>query len=348
MSADVAATNIRFPLQRFELAKCTMFFQFGRKDDYVFDMENHHRVIFNRPPLTQLIKQYAVVDLHVHSRYSDGFNDIDAIADRVRKLGIGVAVTDHNDIRGALEIDRHKDIFSIPGIEITSKEGAHLLAYFYSARDLTDFFYSELHPYLGKGVMSSTAMTMESIISCARKYNTVLVFPHPYCAAYTGVCNPVFSTSRQESLLNMVDAIEVINAANIHKWNLESTVLGFNLDVGLTGGSDGHNLFQMGRAVTYAACREDRAAFLDAIREKRTWVIGKEINLLTKVTTNSMKVRTNLRNSSDILGKNVRYSYALINQNSQRVKRRMEQKIEESRTRKMLRRAKKYDTESGS
>ncbi len=305
-----------------------MFFRTGktRKNDFQ-DMENHHRVAFKRPPLNALIdSNYAVVDLHVHSRYSDGFNGIAAIADRVRRLGIGVAITDHNAIGGAVEIAGYTDIFSIPGIEITSKEGAHLLAYFYTIEDLVSFYESELLPYLGKEVMSSAGMTMESIIACARKYKVVLVFPHPYCTAYTGVCNPVFSAGRQESLMSQVDGVEVINAGNIHRWNLESTVLGFNLDIGLTGGSDGHNLFQLGRAVTYAACDPNRAAFLDAIRQKRTWVIGKEVNLLRKVTSTSFKVRTNFRNSSDLIGKNMRYSYALFNSKSQRMRDSMQER----------------------
>jgi hypothetical protein len=44
---------------------------------------------------------------------------------------IGVAITDHNEIRGAVEMDRIRDVLSIPGIEVTSGEGSHLLVYFY-------------------------------------------------------------------------------------------------------------------------------------------------------------------------------------------------------------------------
>lgn len=296
-------------------------------------METHQRVRFQRPPFKELNQAYTVVDLHFHSRYSDGLNDIPAIADRVRQLGIGVAITDHNAIDGAVEIARYPDIFTIPGIEITAKEGAHLLAYFYTIDELIDFYEFELEPYLGKEVMSSAAMTMETIIACARKYRAVIVFPHPFCAAYTGVCNPVFKRARQQSLLAMADGVEVINAGNVHRWNLESTVLGFNMNTGFTGGSDGHNLFQLGRAVTYAACKKDRTAFLDAILEKRTWVIGKEINLFRKVTSNSMKFRTNLKNSPDLLNKNMRYSYAFINHKSRRVRNRIQQKRQDRKQR---------------
>jgi len=277
------------------------------------DIEDNHRVVFERPALKALADSYTVVDLHFHSRYSDGFNPIDAIAKRARKLGIGIAVTDHNAIGGAVEMAGYKDILSIPGIEVTSREGAHILVYFYTVNDLIDFYEIEISPWLGKNVMTSCAMSMESIISSARKHNGVIVFPHPYCTMYTGICNPVFNEKRRASLLGKSDGVEVINGGNVHRWNLNAAVLGFNMNTALTAGSDGHNLFQMGSAVTYAACANDPAAFLDAVREKTTWTIGKEVGFLRKVTANSLKIRSSLKNSTDLFGKSMRYSAALIN-----------------------------------
>jgi predicted metal-dependent phosphoesterase TrpH len=69
--------------------------------------------------------------MHFHSHHSDGLNRIATIADRARELNIGIAITDHNAIQGAVEIDNYKDILSIPGIEVTSAEGTHILIYFY-------------------------------------------------------------------------------------------------------------------------------------------------------------------------------------------------------------------------
>lgn len=313
-----------------------MFSQPAKSNDICIpDIEDNHRVIFNKPVLPALTDSYTVVDLHFHSSYSDGINSIDAIAKRARKLGIGIAVTDHNAIGGAVEMARHKDILSIPGIEITSREGAHILVYFYTINDLIDFYETEVAMYLGKSVMTSCAMGMESIISCARRHNGVVVFPHPYCAAYTGVCNPIFSKRRQKSLLAMADGVEVINSGNIHRWNLKSTVLGFNMNAALTAGSDGHNLFQMGSAVTYAACRKETGAFLDAIREKMTWTIGKEVGLLRKMTSNSIKIRTNINNASDLIDKNMRYSYALIHSGSSTVRNHVHERLESRRQRKL-------------
>ena len=105
-------------------------------------MIDNHRIQFERPNLADLKKEHTVVDLHFHSHYSDGFNTVEAIARKARDLGIGIAVTDHNEIRGAVEIDGHPDVFSIPGIEMTSREGTHVLIYFYQI-DALETFYNE-------------------------------------------------------------------------------------------------------------------------------------------------------------------------------------------------------------
>ena len=283
-------------------------------------MNNFSRVQFEQPDLDKLSRSFTVVDLHFHTNHSDGLNSVKAVAERARELGIGVAITDHNQIEGAVEIAGEKDLLTIPGIEITSAEGAHLLVYFYSIAGLKKFYKNDLKPYMGNDVMSSTELTMEEIIQRARKYNSLVVFPHPYSAMYTGVCSYQFSTERLETLLQMCDGIEAINSENLKKWNLKSALLGFNLNKALTGGSDGHTLYHMGRVVTYSDCIPTRTAFLDAIREKQTKVIGKEISILRKVTSNGVKLKTSLRNCPDLVEKNIKYGCKVINLKSRLLK----------------------------
>ena len=110
----------------------------------------------------------------------------------------------------------------------------------------------------------------------------------------------------------MVDGVEVINAENMNKWNLKSTVLGFNLAKGVTGGSDGHHMSQMGQSVTLSACAPTCEAFLDALRDGSTKVVGKETHLLRKVTSNTLKLKSNMRNYPDLIDKNIRYSCAVF------------------------------------
>ena len=282
--------------------------------------QNPHRIRFERPDLAELTQQYTVVDPHFHTHYSDGFNSVAAIVKRARELNIGIAITDHNDLRGAGELDRYKNFLSIPGIEITSKEGTHILVYFYDIKGIKSFYKNDLQPNMGHDNMSSTSLEMEQIIERARTFDSVVVFPHPYSATFTGIHNTYFSEERLDRLFKTVDGIEVINAENLNKWNLRSALLGFNLDIGITGGSDGHRLAQMGKVVTYAPCPKDRRAFLDAIKNKQTYVIGKEIDLIRKVTSNSVKLRNNIKNYPVMVEKNLKYSYTVINSKSKTFK----------------------------
>ncbi len=279
-----------------------------------------NRIEFERPDLSTLSQEYTVVDLHFHTKHSDGTSSVAEVADRVRELGIGLAVTDHNQIRGAVELQRYTDLLIIPGIEVTSAEGSHLLVYFYDMEGLVRFYQEDIVPFRGLDVMSSIALPMEAIIMRARAYHSLVIFPHPHCAAYTGVCNLQFSKQRRNQLFAMTDGVEVINAGNMSKWNLKSAVLGFNLGKAITGGSDGHALNHMGRAVTYASCRKEPTAFLDAVKNQQARVVGKEMAFLRKVTTNGLKLRTNIRNCPDLMGKNIRYSYSVINSKSRTLK----------------------------
>ncbi len=296
------------------------------------------KIRFEQPDLYKLTQQYAVVDLHFHSCYSDGNNAVSSIAKRALELGIGIAITDHNEIKGAVEIDNYQEILNIPGIEITSREGTHLLLYFYDIKSLKTFYQKEVRPNMGHDIMSSTRLEMEEIIRRARVFETIVVFPHPYSATFTGIQNTYFSEDRLEGLFEMVDGIEVINAENLSKWNLRSALLGFNLGKGITGGSDGHRLPQMGRAVCYAPCKKDRRAFLDAIKGRQTRVVGKEIDIIRKVRSNGVKLRMNIKNYPDLVEKNLKYGYSVINSKS----RSFRESVKRSFSEKFMERRRKY------
>lgn len=290
-------------------------------------LNQQNRIQFEKPDIEQLNKEHTVVDLHFHSLYSDGKNSIDEIAAYAAIMGIGVAITDHNDIRGAIEINTYKGVFSIPGIEVTSREGTHILLYFYDLKSLRTFYHKDVAPYMGKDVMSSTDLSMETIVTRARAYRAVVIFPHPFCGFYTGVSSHQFSKERQSSLFDMVDGVEVINSENLNKWNLKCALLGFNLNKAISGGSDGHSLYQLGRVVTYAACAKNCKAFLDAIIKKENKVVGKEIDILRKVKSNGSKLKSNLKNYPDIVEKNFNYSRKVINIKSKSIRDRVRTRI---------------------
>jgi len=288
-------------------------------------MTAKNKIIFDKPDLELLRWNCAVFDMHYHTRYTDGRDSVAMIAARARALDIGVAITDHNDIRGALEMDKIPDVPFIPGMEVTSREGSHVLVYFYSVQHLKKFFTKYIRPFLGRDVMSSTRLPMEEILHSAKLFPSVTIFPHPYSMAYTGVCNLNFDEQRLERLLETADGVEVINAENIHRWNLRSARLGLDLNKSLTGGSDGHSLYYMGKAVTCAVCEQKGSAMLDAIKKGRTCVVGREINLLHKVAASGPKLTVSAAVYPDRMGKNIRYSYRIFSVKSGLIRKQVQQ-----------------------
>ncbi len=81
--------------------------------------------------------KYYPIDLHIHSCLSScASNDMTPknIIEHILNLGIKVmSVTDHNSCKNLEEVikeSKDKDVVVVPGIEIESKEGAHVLTYF--------------------------------------------------------------------------------------------------------------------------------------------------------------------------------------------------------------------------
>ncbi len=290
-------------------------------------MDQANRILFKKPDLPSLGRQHTVVDTHFHSHYTDGTDSVAAIVEQARKKGIGIAITDHNDIRAAVELNDYSNVLTIPGIEVTSAEGSHLLVYFYDIKSLKRFYRQDVQPFMGKDVMSATHLPMIALLNRARQYRSVTIFPHPYSATYTGVCNFFFSSKELDALLLTADGIEVLNAANLHRWNMRCALLGFNLNKAIIGGSDGHQLSHMGRVVTYADCRPTRRSFLDAVRTRSARVIGKEMALINKVASNGTKLKNNFRNYPVLMEKNLRYGYKVIHLKSKTLRKSVRDKL---------------------
>jgi len=72
-------------------------------------------------------------DLQLHSDLGDGLNSPEAILDAAERIGLNViALTDHDDIRGAFVLRdiaarRSSPVAIVPGVEVTTRSG-HLLA----------------------------------------------------------------------------------------------------------------------------------------------------------------------------------------------------------------------------
>ena len=69
-----------------------------------------------------------LADLHIHTIYSyDGTATVPAVLKQARRVGLDlIAITDHDEIRGALLAEKLAPQYNlqvIPGVEITTAEG---------------------------------------------------------------------------------------------------------------------------------------------------------------------------------------------------------------------------------
>lgn len=220
----------------------------------------------------QKMSAFTCVDMHFHSNHShDSFTPVDKIVARAKKLGITFALTDHDVISGCEEIaKKYPDFAFIPGIEVRCDRGFHTLIYFYSLKDLQDYYKKYVESYKKNHNYPSA----EKQIGWAKQYGAVCSAAHPFAPGMTAICSPQHKPFVTKMLLRSYDAMEVIQGGNIPSRNFLAIDLAEELKSGITGGSDGHILSELGQAVTYVSKKVSMKEFLDTIKKKKNRVRG--------------------------------------------------------------------------
>lgn len=167
------------------------------------------------------------IDMHIHSRYSsDGKEQIEDIIKRAKSTGLGgVAITDHNSVKGwgeAVEPGKKYGMVVIRGEEVSSLEG-HILAY-------------GIEHKIEKG------LSAEETVKRIKEAGGIAVAAHPYRV----------SNGLGEKVVKRVefDAIEGINARSPSFINRKGMKLAEEMKRPVTGGSDAHTLDEIGKAYT--------------------------------------------------------------------------------------------------
>ncbi|MBN2053041.1 PHP domain-containing protein [Candidatus Woesearchaeota archaeon] len=244
------------------------------------------KVIFHDQALKEFEDDYSSFDMHVHTKYShDCITNIDAILKRAAQLKIGVAITDHNRAEGALEAYKKKKVPVIPGIEVTSMEKKEILIYFYSANDLKEYYEKYIKgkvtihkvPRTRIGQVLRTIrsnLSMQEIIDKADKYSCLKSVPHPFNYVSKGG-HRFFSKRKRAELFKRIEAVEVFNAAQRKIMNKKALKWAIKSRKAFTGGSDAHNLREVGNAVTACRARSPKD-FLECIRKNKDLILGNE------------------------------------------------------------------------
>ena len=232
-------------------------------------------------PLELLRKEgWVAVDTHFHTEYSlDAISKIPSVIHKCQHENVGVAVTDHNQIGGVSAIWKKKgSAFVVPGLELISKEGIHLVLHFYTPSDALEFYNKEI---LKLKKINEWFLPAEFIdlVHTALDYDCIRIAPHPFGPGVIGIekyASKKYSINKHA--LSHMHGIEVLNGCCLRAMNLHGMRWGSGKGKAWTGGSDGHSTIELGTVLTLAKA-DTVEEFLHAIKKRQTIVVGQEEDL---------------------------------------------------------------------
>jgi predicted metal-dependent phosphoesterase TrpH len=226
--------------------------------------------------------------MHIHTDCSDSYSDIRRLLSIARSRKVGMAVTDHNLITSLDSIEVEKEeVLIIPGMEVSTSDGPHILTYFYEMKDLKAFWLENIKPRIQSCPwLALKDCSTEKLLDLLEDQNCVVSGARPmgYLGSNKGVeiCNRKGYLS--DEVIRRLDAYEVICGGMTREDNIEA-IRSFNkYDLGITGGSDGHIAEDVGSVVTISKA-EDVESFLNNIIKKENFVRGSEKDFQRRALT---------------------------------------------------------------
>ncbi|HLC98501.1 MAG TPA: PHP domain-containing protein [Candidatus Nanoarchaeia archaeon] len=248
------------------------------------------RIQFAKPMLKHLKEDgFLCADMHFHTKYSDTFTRPKSIVKLAAKRRVGVAITDHNHIKGCIEAHKENKRYRvniINGIEVSTKQGPHLLVYFYSVGDMKEFYERYVDGKKGRNPYMILSTTAEDIVKGAKENNGIVSAAHPRALTTWDIQKKVERGDIDRSIFKSIDCAEVICGILKRKMNLRAVEWAQKKGMGITGGSDGHTLFNLGSVVTYSKT-DTVNSFLDSVRKKKSFVAGTESRMFPRAISMS-------------------------------------------------------------
>jgi glycosyltransferase involved in cell wall biosynthesis len=189
------------------------------------------------------------VDLHMHTDHShDCATPVEALLHAAREQGLGaIAITDHNEISGALEAEAKAAEFGVKvivGEEVKTASQGEVIGLFIRAK-------------IARG------MSLEETVAEIRRQGGLVYVPHPF--------DRMHSVPDYEHLLTIVedvDAIEVYNPrVAIGSFNEEAARFAAKYRIVAGAGSDSHVTQGLGSVRIRMRDFDGPAEFLESLRE---------------------------------------------------------------------------------
>ena len=217
-------------------------------------------------------------DFHIHTHYSfDGSASPQDIVDVAIEKGINcLAITDHRELKGAViakEYAKDKSILIIPGIEINSRQG-----------DILGLNLKEVIP---------DKLSARETVKRIKGQGGTVIISHPFGF----MCS--FNKKMLKDMLLEIDGVEVLNNSLFRGNNKKALEFAQKHNLAFTAGSDSHSLNSVGKAYLEIP-GEDLSVeeVLEAVKEKKGEVMGKEDGLFRKIIEHSKMLGAKLRQSN--------------------------------------------------
>jgi predicted metal-dependent phosphoesterase TrpH len=191
-------------------------------------------------------------DLHVHTIYSgDSRTTLEQAIARCQQVGINcLAVTDHNRIAGALEMQRIAPFKVIVGEEIHTRNG-----------EVIGFFMQEEIP---KG------LPVDETVRRIKEQGGLVGVPHPF----DNLRQSALQRSSLEQILPQIDIIEAFNArVMLRRHNDMAAAFAAERGLPASAGSDAHTVGEIGKAYVEMPEFGNQQEFLAALSQGK--VIGR-------------------------------------------------------------------------
>jgi hypothetical protein len=224
-------------------------------------------------------REFVHVDLHMHTDHSpDCATPVDTLLDAAKTAGLGaIAITDHNEISGALEArERANGIKVIVAEEVKTADQGEVIGLFIEEK-------------IPRG------MTLQETIAEIRRQGGLIYVPHPF--------DRMHSVPDYEHLLNVVedvDAIEVFNPrVAFTAFNEEAERFAAKYRIVAGAGSDSHVAQGLGSVKIKMRAFDGPEEFLESLRDAD--IVRKKQSLLyvqalkfiqTKATPEGARRRT--------------------------------------------------------
>ena len=203
-------------------------------------------------------------DFHTHSKYSaDGYVEPKTMVKVAVKAGLsGIAVTDHNTIKGGLAAKKYEndEIQVIVGSEILTDKG-----------EVIGIFLTE----------EIKSMLFIDVIEEIKAQNGVVIVPHPF----DGIRGTSLHPTHQDA--KFFDSIEVFNSRCVRQaYNDMARDYSKENHLNSIAGSDAHFENEIGNAGVETNCDNIKEAVLSG----DVTVFGKRSNIINPITTKLLKM----------------------------------------------------------